>query len=376
MKICQICAVDFTLYHFLLPLMEASRAAGHEVVGVSNTGPLIEKVRDRGLRVETIPFARSANPFRNLSALMALISLFRRERFDLIHVHTPVAALLGRLAARLSGAPRIVYTAHGFFFHDRMPWPKRWLFIAFEWLGGRLTHTLFTQAEEDAHTARRLHLCRTGDILAIGNGSDPRRFNPSVSPPHRARTRHALALSDKDVVIVMVGRLVAEKGHPELIEAMRRVKAALWIVGERLPSDHADDISALLETIQHDPDLGPRVQLLGYRSDIPDLLRAADIFVLPSHREGMPRSIIEAMLSGLPVVATDIRGCREEVVDGETGFLIPPRQPSALAHALQRLVEDPKLRIKLGDAGRMRALKLFDEDMVIRRQLAHLGLVA
>jgi len=114
--------------------------------------------------------------------------------------------------------------------------------------------------------------------------------------------------------------------------------------------------------------------LLGRRDDVPALLSAADVFVLPSYREGMPRSIIEAMASGLPVVATDIRGCREEVADGETGFLVPVRDARALAAALNRLVDDPDLRDSMGRAGTRRAQALFDEAQVLNRQMTVLGL--
>ena len=170
MKICQLCTVDFTLYHFLLPLMKEMREAGHDVVGVCADGALVGSVRDAGFRVETPPLARSFNPIQATQAIVALYKLFRRERFDLVHVHTPAAAFIGRFAARFARVPRIVYTAHGFFFHEHMPWPKRWLIIAMEWLAGRFTHTLFTQSEEDAATARQLGLCSSGDVLAIGNG--------------------------------------------------------------------------------------------------------------------------------------------------------------------------------------------------------------
>jgi glycosyltransferase involved in cell wall biosynthesis len=120
--------------------------------------------------------------------------------------------------------------------------------------------------------------------------------------------------------------------------------------------------------------LKERVHFLGYRNDIPDLLRAADIFVSASHREGMPRSIIEAMMCGLPVVATNIRGSREEVVQGETGILVGVKQPDELAQALDALASNPAARKKLGKAGRERALDLYDETKVVARQIKTLGL--
>ena len=370
MRILQLCAVDFTLYHFLLPLMRGLRAAGHEVVGACAHGALVPKIEAEGFRVIDVPIRRSANPRALWRSCRAIKQMLDAEKFDMVHVHTPVAALAGRVAARLAGVPNIVYTAHGFYFHEHMPWPKRALHIGLEWLAGRATDLLLTQAEEDAATARRLGLAR-GPIHAIGNGSDPARFRPALpEETARADIRASLGTPRDRPVILMVGRLVAEKGYPELIEAMRDVDAELWVVGERLASDHAGSIDAAVAAAERDPVLKTRIRLLGYRSDVPDLLRAADIFTLPSHREGMPRSIVEAMLTGLPVVATDIRGSREEVVDGQTGLLVPVRDPKTLAAALSRLAGDAALRAKLGAAGLARARDLYDETKVVARQVA------
>ena len=365
MKICQLCAVDFTLYHFILPLMRAEAALGHEVVGVCANGPWLGKI-EAPLRIERVPIERSFNVVRHLVTYRALRALFARERFDMVHVHTPVAGLIGRLAAHRAGVPRIVYTAHGFYFHERMPRLKRAPFVALEKWAGRYTDVLFTQAQEDAETAQRLGLCRGGVIEAIGNGVDPARFAAAPSDDRRRAVRAALGTPEDAVVVMMIGRLVAEKGYPELFRAMAGLGAELWAVGGRLMSDHAGAVVP--------PEGQPAIKLLGFRDDVPELLAAADIFVLPSHREGMPRAIIEAMMSGLPVVATDIRGVREEVVPGETGLLVPVADEAALAQALDRLIKDADLRRQMGTKGRARALALYDEKEVIQRQIARLGL--
>jgi glycosyltransferase involved in cell wall biosynthesis len=376
MKICQLCAVDFTLYHFLLPLMRAQRDAGHEVVGVCARGSLAAKVEAEGFRVIDAPIRRSSNPLALWRAYRALRGLFEAEKFDIVHAHTPVAALAGRPAAKRAGVGRVVYTAHGFYFHEHMPWPMRALHVALEWWGGRFTDVLFTQAAEDADTARALGLCKGGTIAAIGNGSEPARFRPAApGEDTRARLRAEFGTSAATPVLVMIGRLVAEKGYPELFRAMKAAPGAeLWVVGERLASDHAESIGRDIEAVESDPDLARRIRFLGYRADVPELLRAADAFVLPSHREGMPRSIVEAMLTGLPVIATDIRGSREEVLDGETGLLVPVRDEQALGAAIATLAKDPALRARLGAAGLRRARALYDERFVVERQMRLLGL--
>jgi len=375
MKICQLCAVDFTLYRFLMPLIEAEAKAGHEVVAVCADGPLVARLREGGLRVETVAFTRRLISLDHLANYRALVRLFRAEQFDMVHVHTPIAAFIGRLAARAAGVPCIVYTAHGFYFHDRMSPFKRAVFIALEWLAGRATHVLFTQAAEDADTASRLGLCRTGVVEAIGNGVDPERFHPGPETHGQTRSevRRRLDTPDDAVVVMVIGRLIAEKGFPELLTAVRDLDIHLWVVGERLASDHDRNVEAELNAAQAS-NFGPRLQLLGARDDVDELLRAADIYTLPSHREGMPRSIIEAMMSGLPVVATDIRGSREEVIDGETGRLLPVGDVAGLRQALVDLAGDADLRTSWGEAGRARALALYDEAEVIARQLRRLGL--
>ena len=369
MKICQLCNLDFTLYHFLLPLMRGMRKAGHEVVGVCPDGEYVDKVRQEGFRVVTIPIHRSFNVFRHAKSIKSLVELFADEEFDIVHVHNPVASLVGRAAARIADVPCIVYTAHGFYFHEHMPFLKRSAFITLEWLAGRVTHVLFTQSQEDAQTARELKLLSGGVIEAIGNGVDAKRFHDHGSKAERSGVRGEIGTDEDAVVIITLGRLVAEKGFPELIEAMRKVDAELWVVGERLESDHAFSIDYAIALARSDTSLKERIRFLGYRSDIPELMRSSDIFVSASHREGMPRSIIEAMMCGLPVVATNIRGSREEVVHGETGLLVEAKQPEELAQALIGLTDDPGVRKIWGAAGRERAIELYDETKVIARQI-------
>jgi len=371
MKICEICAVDFTIHHLLRPLFRRLRDSGHEVVGICADGPMLASIRAEGFRIECIPSVRRLSPIAHIRAFGALVRIFRRERFDIVHVHTPIVSLVARFAAAVAGVPVVAYTAHGFYFHENMSPAVRAIFVAAEWLAGRCTDVLMTQSSEDAKTAVRLGLCRGGVVEAIGNGVDLRAFQPAgtVDEEVRMKLRRELGAGPDDVVIVMNGRLVREKGYPELFDAMRQVDAKLWVIGERLASEYSKSMAPVLDGVTHDANLRDRVSLLGRREDVPALLSAADVFVLPSHREGMPRSIIEAMASGLPVVATNIRGCREEVIDGQTGCLVPVKDMAALAAALRKLVLDPELRRKMGRAGLARAHALFDESKVLDRQL-------
>lgn len=367
MKVVELTNVDFSLCHFLLPLMRGIRARGHEVVGVCADGPLLADVRAEGFRVEAAPLVRRLSPIAQWRAFLALIVLLRRERPDLVHAHMPISGFLGRLAARMAGVPRVAYTCHGFLFNQPAPWPRRAAALLMEWLGGRMTTTLLTVSDEEAADARRLHIA--SGATSVRNGRDPALFHPD--PAARARIRASLGVGDEAVVIIAVSRLVRHKGYPELLAAMRDVAdAVLWVVGERLSTDHGQDLDGLFVAAE----ATGRVRRLGYRTDVAALLAAADIFTLPSHFEGLPMSVIEAMLTGLPVVATAIRGPREQVVDGETGLLVPPATIAPLAAALNRLVADSGLRASMGAAGRARAVDRYDEAKIVARTLDLLGL--
>jgi glycosyltransferase involved in cell wall biosynthesis len=377
-KVCQLCAVDFTLKNFLLPLIDGMQAADWQVTAVCSDGPFVPAVRAQGYAITTVAIARSMSPLAALRSVFALMKLFRRERFDVLHVHTPVAALIGRIAARLAGIPLVVYTAHGFYFHDEMPRWKRALFVALERFGGRFTDLLFCQSSEDAEDAVKEGIALRERVLAIGNGVDITRFDLAKAI-HADKVRAALGIPVDAFVIGMIGRQVREKGIAEFLTAaitVARNYPQTWflLVGERLASDHAAGIEA--EFANARAALGERLVAPGPRSDVPDLLAAMDLFCLPSWREGMPRTIIEAMMMGRPVLATDIRGSREEVVPEETGLLVPTRAPEALAAAMERLVANPAWACRLGQAGRERALQLYDEKKVVALQLERIGLVA
>ena len=364
MKVVEVANVDFSMRHFILPLMRGIRARGHEVVGVAAEGPLLADVRAEGFRVEPAPFVRRVSPLAQLRAFRALVALLRRERPDLVHGHMPISGFLARLAARAAGVPRVAYTCHGFLFNQPAPWPRRLASLLMEWIAGRVTDVFLTVSEEEAADARRLRIAR--HAIPIGNGRDPALFHPD--PAARARVRAELSVPAERVVIVAVSRLVRHKGYPELAAAMAQVHGAeLWVVGDRLASDRGEELGALL-------DAAPSVRRLGYRTDVAQILAAADVFVLPSHFEGLPMSVIEAMLTGLPVVATNIRGPREQVAHGITGLLVPPATVVPLADALNRLVSEPATRAAMGEAGRLRAMERYDEAAVIARTMDLLGL--
>ena len=370
-SVCQLCAVDFTLQHLLRPLIDGMRDSGWAVTSVCADGNYAQDMRRRGYQLHTVSISRNLFSVRShLKAIWRIYKLCSGECFDVLHVHTPIAALLGRIAGKMAGVPLIIYTAHGFYFHDEMPWWKYRVFVCLERWSGWLADYLFTQSSEDAKTAIIERIALPAKVTAIGNGVCVDAFVPD--PVNRGNVRAALGLPADAFVIGVVARLVREKGLVEFLEAAvalgsRFPHVHFLLVGERLPSDHNTSIERELRDAREL--LGARLIAPGYRADVAGLLGAMDLFCLPSYREGMPRSIIEAMTMELPVVATNIRGAREEVIPGKTGLLVPTRDATALTRALEALVSDPETSRQMGRAGRRRALNLYDERRVIERQV-------
>jgi glycosyltransferase involved in cell wall biosynthesis len=372
LKVCEVCAVEFTYRKFIAPLAESLAQQGYAVHAVFSPEPDVPCAETpASVIVHRAAIARSLSPLALLRAVLALRRLFVQERFSVVHVHTPVAAIAGRLAARLAGVPVVLYTAHGFYFHDQMPQPLRWAHIALECLLARLTTEIFTVSAEDAAIARRLRFLPAHRIHAIGNGVSATRFAPAnLEQRHACRER--FGLRHDGLVIGIVARLVAEKGYPQLLAAFEQIAAAepraqLLICGSRLASDHAAGIDDQLASLQQR--MPQQLVLAGELEDVEQAYQAMDVFCLPSWREGLPYTILEAMMSGLPVVATAIRGCREAVVPDVTGLLVPPRQSPLLAEALLELLGDPQRRLQMGAAGRARALAQYEAQAVMARQL-------
>ncbi|QNT78123.1 glycosyltransferase family 4 protein [Entomobacter blattae] len=367
MKILEIANVDFSLKQFVLPLMKQLRQQGCEVIGASADGPLLSDLRKEGFKVVALPLSRSYSPWRNIQAFMALVQLMRKEKPDIVHAHMPISGILARWAAKLTGVPVIAYTGHGFLFNQPGPCFRRALSFVLEWLTGKITDIYFTVSSEEAEQARRFYIHR--HTRAIGNGRDPHCFHPDIFA--RRDIRKQLQVKDDDVVVVMVSRLVRHKGYPELFAAMQHVpEALLWIVGEKLPSDHGEDLTEVF--VDAEKTLGKRLRLLGYRNDVPAVLAAADIFVLPSLFEGLPMSVIEAMLTGLPVVASDIKGCRQLVKNGVTGLLVPPGDSAGLANALNELVQSSQKRNTMGLAGLKEAFMRYNEKNILKNTASRL----
>jgi len=362
-----VTTTDISLELLLGPQLEAFVDAGFEVVGASAPGPYVEPLARRGVHHVALKHAtRSFAPLEDSRALFELIGVLRRLRPAIVHTHNPKPGLYGRLAARLAGVPAVVNTVHGLYALPEDSALKRAVVYGSERLAAACSQAELVQNPEDVAVLRRLGV-PAEKLLLLGNGIDLRRFDPdTIAVDEASAARASLgATAPTDVVVGAVGRLVQDKGYREIFEAAARLShrnpALRFAVirpdepGKRRSLGNAEKAAAA--------DAG--VRFLGRRDDVERLYRGMDVYVLASHREGVPRSAMEAAAMGMPIVATDIRGCRQVVEPGITGLLVPPRDPAALADAIGALADDPERRVRMGVAGRKKALCEFDQQRCV-----------
>jgi len=371
-RVAHVTTVDLSLRYLLLNQLKRIRDEGYEVFGVSADGPDVSAVEAEGIPHFSVPMTRRFTPLADLRALVALTLLMRRERFDVVHTHTPKAGLLGQLAARLSGVPVVVNTLHGFYFHDDMkPLPRRF-YIWMERIAAKCSDTILSQNKEDIATAVAEGIAGEGLVKWLGNGIDVKRFDPKrLSKGALDALREDIGLDASAPVIGFVGRLVEEKGILDLLEAAKTVGSEIpgtqfLIIG---PYDE-EKPDALRPDVAEQFGVGQQCRFLGMRQDMPELYALMDVLVLPSYREGFPRAPMEASSMGVPAIVTDIRGCREAVEPGVNGLLFRVGDTDALAQALIALLRDDKRRARMGAAGRRLAAERFDEQKVFERVLA------
>ncbi len=363
-KVALIANSSWYLYNFRLAFMEALRTHGYDVVLIAPEDSYSEKLRQLGYRFRPLPLDRKGmNPFGDLVSLITLARWYRVERPEIAHHYTVKCILYGSIAAALSKVPSVVNSVTGlghlFLSNSLLVKALRFFLVRVYRILARRhgVHFLF-QNPDDLAAFTRLGIVIPGKFTLVrGSGIDVERFRPASNSGSGATVR-----------ILFGSRLLKEKGLHEL----RR--AGLLLQKKKLPFEliFAGDIdegnpSSLTFAELSEWQREGWMRWLGHVDEMQELLRSVHIAVLPSWREGLPRSLLEAAACGLAIVATDVPGCREVVEHERTGLLVPVRDPEALAAALERLVRDPALRARLGASARARAEAEFGDQEVFRK---------
>ncbi len=348
--------------------IDALAAAGLRVRVLCGDDEYAAGLRAEGLSVDTLKMSRFFRPLLDLRSLLELVRYLRRERPRIVHSSTPKAGLLGPLAARLAGI-RSVHTVAGLLFHDRGRRLRNFLYRMAERLTAWSAGILLFQCREDLERIRRLGWKSPDRLLHLGNGIDLARFDPVPYRTRRRAIRAELGFGAEHFVVGLVARLLKAKGLREFLaaaESLRGFGALRFLVVGPPEKGHPDAVSEAL--LRRAASLG-NVRFLGERQDMPAVYSAMDLFVLPSYREGIPRSLMEASAMELPVIASDIRGCREVVEPERTGWLVPAGNADALAQRILDCWRHPDRGRQMGRAGRERMLSHFDQRAVHQRLL-------
>lgn len=366
-RLVHLTTTDMSLVLLLGPQLRAFAQAGYEVFGVSAQGPYVAELESWGIRHVPLRHAtRALAPGRDLRALAEVHGVFRELRPAIVHTHNPKPGVYGRLAARAASVPIVINTVHGLYAQPDDPRLRRTVVYGLERVAARCSHAELVQNPEDIEVLLAMGVPRA-KLHLLGNGVDLDRFDRRRTPTARvAAVRAELGAGPDDVVCGVVGRLVAEKGYREIFEAARLLRTSapqvhVVVIGPHDP-DKADAIS---ETEMARAASEGGVRFLGLRRDVEELYPAMDVYAIASYREGFPRSAMEAAAMALPIVATDIRGCRQVVESGVTGLLVRPRDAGALATAVTTLASDTALRTRMGDEAERKARRQFDQRRVI-----------
>ena len=358
--------VRFILLHELLGLEQG----GARINVLTGASPAADEARDLGLTVDTIPFTRRMNPFRDLVTLVKTFQYLRKTKPAILHTHNPKPNLIGSIAGTLARVPVIVNTVHGRYGAGGNSRPVRLAMAMLDWLEVRLATRILTVSEEDVAGFQKFAGKAERKVRHLGGGILLEDYNPDrFTAEDVAQKRRSLGIPSDHLVIGTVGRLVREKGYLELFQAIRNLvqrnpKVTLLVVGladpeksDALTPDIVDEYGIRDHVIFADP------------TATPEVYSAMDVFALASYREGLPRTPMEAAAMGKPLVLTDIRGCRQIVDQDQNGFLVPVRDPEALTQALESLLADASLRREFGVAARRKAQRDFDTRKMIRDML-------
>ena len=362
-KVLYITTISRTINAFLIPHIEKLIDEGYEVDCACNIDKEVdERLIQKGVKVYDIPFSRNPLNLKNLKAYSILSKIVKENRYDIVHVHTPVASVYGRLLKLKFKNLKTIYTVHGFHFFKGAPKLNWMIYYPIEKIMAKFTDVIITINEEDYNRAKTFNIKETYKIDGVG--IDLNQYNKDLYDRNKERER--LNLEKDDFVILMIAEVNKNKNHIQIINAVEKLieqvqKVKLLCAGDGILFD---EVSKLVK----DKGLDQNIKMLGFRTDINELIASCDIGVLMSYREGLPRNIMELMAYGKPVVGTNIRGIRDLISDGENGFLVDVGDIDGTVSAIELLYKDKK-RLNLMSEKSYIAIKDYSIENVLGKLL-------
>lgn len=360
-RVIHVATIEASVRGILFNKLIGLQKLGYDVEAVaSGSGQNMAKLQEMGIDYYSVPMSRQIAPWADLLAIAKMQRLFRHLKPDIVHTHTAKAGFIGRMAARLARVPIIAHTVHGLPFYEGQSPLVYNLYKRLELFAAGQTDLLFSQNREDQKTLENL---LNRKVVYEGNGIDIERFD-GLSKVSEIEKRAELHIPDDKFVIGFFGRFEPVKGHSffvrSIAELVKRYPEVLCLLAGGGPLEQR------IREMVHAYELQENIWFLGYRRDVPELMKAIDVLVLPSRKEGIPRVVMEAMAAKKPVIATEVLGNREVVDHGETGYLFEWGNSQNFVAVMTRLIDNPSLKDKMGRAGRARLERYFDEKKCIQ----------
>ncbi|CUN15830.1 glycosyltransferase family 4 protein [Turicibacter sanguinis] len=324
--------------------IEVLKELGYEIHGAANYEDATPALEELDIKKHHIDIQRSPFKLNNLKAYKQLVKLMKEEKFDLVHCHAPMGGVVGRLATKSVGIKNVLYTAHGFHFFKGAPKLNWMIYYPIEKLLSRYTNTLITINEEDYSLATSNKFKAKNIELVNGIGLNLEKFSP-ISEKEKYRLREEYGYDKDDKILIYVGELSDRKNQKIIIEAVNLLKKdfkniKLLLVGRGQLKDEYDKLIEELGVQE-------QVELLGFRTDINQLLRISDIYVCSSRQEGLPVNIMEAMSIGLPVVCSKIRGNVDLIEDTKGGYLVDINTFVDYAEKISEIIKNPTCQVSM-----------------------------
>lgn len=313
-----------------------------------------------GISVYAISTSRKINPFLIVKGFFQIYRLIQKKRFDIVHSHTSVGGLIGRVAGKLAGVPVVIWSIHGFASHEGQNRFKKYIFLLIERLMDKFTDHYVAVSEALKKEGIQNRISTPDKITVIHNGIELRNFNKDFNVSQKKKE---LGIDMSPTIIGTVTRLEPQKAVHDFIVAVSYVKETYPDVKVVIIGD--GPLRRKIEELINDLKLNDNIILLGWRNDVPEILAVLDIFCQSSLWEGCPMSLLETMAIGKPIIATNVGGVKEIVEDDNTGILVPSGDPKAMADAIIKLTNNKEKTMKMGMNGRRRVESFFNMDLML-----------
>ncbi|MFS0614942.1 glycosyltransferase family 4 protein [Lederbergia ruris] len=357
-KILFISNITKKITNFSIPSITAAQQLGYEFHMAANLSNFADDETDYNVTLHHINLDRNPFSIKNFRAYREMLTLIKKERFDVIHCNTPIGGILGRLCGKRAKIKNVIYTAHGFHFYKGAPLKNNIIFkMAEKWMA-QYTDAIITMNNEDFKEAQKLKLRRNGRAYYIpGVGVDTKLYQDNQVD--KKRLKESLTIKEDDILLISMGDLIQRKNYEASIEAIAKtdnpkLHYLICGVGPKLES---------LQILAKNRGIEKQIHFLGFRTDIKELLAIADIFLFTTYQEGLPRSLMEAMATGLPCVVSNVRGNVDLINNNEGGYLLDPDDIGGIAKAINKLASNKELRRNMS-ARNLEEIKRYDVENI------------